>query len=150
MGEGFSGENALWTIYLVVYLLAATTWLRSQRREVRQAREAKRRVEGSPSCPDCKTRAEPDTGPWGGWKCQACGSSVEPAPQIPAATGWRGWLERHSWAPIGALWATIVWSLLAFGGWWLHERGPALMTLPLAIAGGFVAGWLLSVTIGRD
>ena len=40
MGEGFSGENALWVVYLVVYLLAMVGWLRRDRQNSRTRREA--------------------------------------------------------------------------------------------------------------
>lgn len=33
MGEGLSGQDFAWAIYLVVYLLAAIAWLRADRRE---------------------------------------------------------------------------------------------------------------------
>lgn len=33
MGEGLSGQDFAWAIYLVVYLLAVIAWLRADRRE---------------------------------------------------------------------------------------------------------------------
>ncbi len=145
MGEGFSGENAMWTIYLVVYLLAVVGWLRRDRKAV-LARRA------PPRCEACDTQVPRDAaeGIWGGWTCANCGESVAHAPPSAVESGFKGWLARHPWAAAGALWATIAWVVLAVGGWWLHESGPSLKSLPLATLGGFAAGWLLQVTVGRD
>lgn len=60
-------------------------------------------------------------------------------------TGLRGFIDRHPWAVGGAVWAAIIWGLLAARNWWIHEPGPSLVTLPLMVLSGLGIGWLLSL-----
>ncbi|WP_156400505.1 hypothetical protein [Caulobacter sp. Root655] len=62
----------------------------------------------------------------------------------PARPGVRGWMDANPWAVGGAVWAFIIWGLLAARLWWLGQPGPAWVTLPLTVLGGLGFGWVLS------
>jgi len=67
------------------------------------------------------------------------------AQTAPPRSGPRGWVDAHPWAVGGAVWAFIIWGLLAARLWWLGAPGLAWPTLPLAVLAGLCVGWLLSL-----
>ncbi len=66
-----------------------------------------------------------------------------------ARPGVRGWMDAHPWAVGGAVWAFIIWGLLAARLWWLGQPSLAWPTLPLTVLGGLGFGWILSRVAGR-
>jgi hypothetical protein len=145
MGGNFGDLDVSRVIYLVLYLLLVIIGLRGMPSTVRRRAEP-------PRCKACQTPVESDAaprGPWGGWTCLACGEGVDPVAEPAPRTGLRGWMDQHPWALHGAIWAGLVWILLAARDWWLHEPSPSLLTFPLTLVAGLGIGWVLTLTMGR-
>ena len=145
MDERFGDLDVSRVIYLVLYLFIVIMGLRGMPSAVR------RRVE-APRCKTCETPVGPDAaprGPWGGWTCANCGTGVDPVVEPEPRIGLRGWMDLHPWAVHGAIWAGLVWILLAGRAGWLHEPMPSPLTFPLTIIAGLGVGWLLTLTVGR-
>jgi len=145
MGGNFEDLDVSRVIYLVLYLFIVIMGLRSVPSSVRRRAEP-------PRCKACETPVGRDAasrGPWGGWTCAHCGASVDPVIEPDPRTGLRGWMDQHPWAVHGAIWAGLVWILLAGREWWLHEPMPGPLTFPLTVVAGLGVGWLLTLTVGR-
>ncbi len=145
MDERFGDLDVSRVIYLVLYLFIVIMGLRGMPSAVRRRAEA-------PRCKACEAPVGPDAaprGPWGGWTCANCGAGVDPVVEPEPRTGLRGWMDLHPWAVHGAIWAGLVWILLAGRAGWLHEPMPSPPTFPLTIIAGLGVGWLLTLTVGR-
>lgn len=145
MDERFRDLDVSQVLYLVLYLFIVIAGLRGLPSKTR------RRVV-APRCKACDTPIGPEAaprGPWGGWTCASCGAGVDPVSEPEPRTGLRGWIDQYPWAVHGAIWAGLVWILLAGRAWWLHAPSPSPLTFPLTIVAGLGVGWLLTLTVGR-
>ena len=145
MGGNSEDLDVSRVIYLLLYLFIVIMGLRGLPARVRRRAEP-------PRCKACQAPVGPDAaprGPWGGWTCASCGASVDPVTEPAPRTGLRGWMDLHPWVVHGAIWAGLIWILLAGRAWWLHAAAPGFLTLPLTVVAGLGVGWLLTLTVNR-
>ena len=145
MRGNFEDLDVSRVIYLVAYLFLVILGLRGLPSVTRRrARALKCKACQAPVGSDAAPR-----GPWGGWTCANCGAAVDPVAEPAPRTGLRGWMDLHPWAVHGAIWAGLVWLLLAARDAWIHQPSPSLLTFPLTVVAGLGVGWLLTLTVGR-